>query len=452
MSARAAASDTPSPAYVAQLADSVRATRARLVDLPASDILAALGAVGARFLDPADPLRSEALARLPEESGLSPAMCVAVLDGMAADWTVERLEALVVADLGSSSALDGFVRRGERTAMAVGPALTVQIVAGGVPGVGVNALLRSLVVKGPTLLKPGRGDVVLPTLFARALGAVDPALADSLAVVYWPGGSREHEDAALERADVVTVYGSDETVRAVRARVPVTTRLVAYHHRVSIGVVGREALAPSTVEATAAAVAKSVAMFDQRGCVSPQVVFVEEGGGSTPADFVDRLAGALAELEESLSTGTLGTGAASTLQQARGTAELLSSSTGGLVRHGGPAAWTVVLDTSDAPTTPTAGRFVRVRAIPDADALAELLGPLGPHLQSVGVAGLEMRLERVARALGALGASRVAPFESVAFPPAWWHHDGRGPLVDLVRWVDLATGTTPPGSSARPAR
>ncbi len=442
----------PTPAYVAELADAVRATRPRLTERPATDILASLGAAGSRFLDPTDPLRAEALERLAEESGLSPAMCVAVLDGMAADWTVERLEALVVAELGSAAALDGFVRVGDRTTMAVGPALTVQIVAGGVPGVGVSALLRSLIVKGPTLLKPGRGDVVLPTLFARALGAVDPPLADSLAVVYWPGGSREHEDAALGRADVVTVYGSDETVRDLRARTPVTTRLVPYHHRVSIGVVGRDALGPGVVAATAAEVARSIAMFDQRGCVSPQLVFVEEGGACTPAAFVDHLASALAELEESLPTGALDVSSSSALQQARGTAELLAASSSGRVRHGGSAPWTVVLETGTQPPIAVAGRFVRVRAIPDVEALAALLQPLGPHLQTVGVAGLGERLERVARALGALGASRVAPFESVPFPPAWWHHDGRGPLVDLVRWVDLATGATPRSSGPRPAK
>jgi hypothetical protein len=442
----------PTPAHVAQLADTLRATRARLTERPVTDIIATLGAAGARFLDRTDPLRAEALALLPEESGLSSAMCERVLDGMAADWTAEGLEALVVADLGGAAALDGFVRVGERTTMAVGPALTVQIVAGGVPGVGVSALLRSLVVKGPTLLKPGQGDVVLPTLFARGLGAVDPSLADSLAVVYWPGGSREHEDAALERAEVVTVYGSDETVRVLRARMPDATRLVAYHHRVSVGVVGREALAPSAVDEAATSVARSVAMFDQRGCVSPQVVFVEEAGACSPADFADRLAAALAALEERLPTGALPAGAASTLQQARGTAEIFAASSGGRVWHGGAAAWTVVFETGGAPSTPTAGRFVRVRAVPDADALPAILGPLGPHLQTVGVAGLGARLENVARALGSLGASRVAPFESVPFPPAWWHHDGRGPLLDLVRWVDLATGTTLPGSEPRPAR
>ena len=39
-----------------------------------------------------------------------------------------------------------------------------------------------------------------------------------------------------------------------------------------------------------------------------------------------------------------------------------------------------------------------------------------------------------------LGVSRIAPMEKVPWPPSWWHHDGSGPLRDLVRWTDLESG------------
>jgi hypothetical protein len=70
----------------------------------------------------------------------------------------------------------------------------------------------------------------------------------------------------------------------------------------------------------------------------------------------------------------------------------------------------------------------------------DLLGRLesvGPHLQTVGTAGLGDRLVEVAESVGRLGASRVTSFAAVPFPSPWWHHDGRGALSDLVRWTDL---------------
>ena len=423
--------------WIGGLADALLHAREELMLRAASDIAAVLGRVGSRFLHEGDPLRGQALQLLPATAGLSEEMAVAVLDGMAADWTRERLLAVVRSELRTEHALDGFVHTVERSAMAVGPSLCVQIVAGSVPGVGVTALLRSLLLKGPTLLKPGRGDVVLPVLFARALREADPGLADALAVVYWRGGERSLESAALARADVVTAYGSDGTVAELRLRTPVTARFVAYHHRVSVGIVGRDALSDDEVDRSAAGVAESVALFDQRGCVSPQVVFVEEGGVHGPEGFAAALAEQFRRLETRLPSVSPDSGEASARHQVRGTAELMAALGEVTVLHGGDAGWTVILDGTASLGPSPGGRCVRVRGVSDASEVPALVKPFGGHLQTVGVSGLGGRLSAIARALGRVGASRIVPFGSVAFPPPWWHHDGRGPLLDLLRWVDL---------------
>jgi hypothetical protein len=446
------------PEDVVAIARKLRSTRESLRSRTTRELAAALGAAGRRFLDPSDPVRAEALARLPASSGLSSAVCEGLLDGMAADWTDERLLELMALELGDPSALDVPLERAAGSSLAIGPALCFQVAAGGVPGIGVTALLRSLMVKAPTLLKAGRGDQLLPSLFAGGLAELDGALAESLAVLYWPGDSEAHLRAALSGADVVVAYGSDESVAATRALTPVTTRFVSYHHRISVGVVGREALSREIVDVVAAEVAAAVSAYDQRGCVSPQIVYVEEGGALSPSEFAARLVSALGDAEARWPSAKLAPGDASRLQQARGTAELLAhSDVGSSVHHGGAAAWTVTFEPRDLPAMPVAGRFVRVRPIGDAAELPRALGPLAAHLQTVGVAGLDERLLDLTKALGETGASRVAPFRAVPFPPPWWHHDGRGPLLDLVRWVDLErpTGTaevTPPASAARPSR
>jgi hypothetical protein len=407
----------------------------------ATDIATALGRVGDRFLEDGDPLRAEALELLPATSGLSAPMAEAVLDGMAADWRAERLQMLLDAEFHGGAPLDGFVPRGERTGRrlrAVGPRLCVQVVSGTVPGVGVSALLRSLLVKGPTLLKPGRGDEVLPVLFARALRDEDPDLADAVGVVYWPGGSEVVEEAALRDADVVIAYGDDETVSRLRGCTPVTTRFVAYHHRLSLGVLGREALDSKRVRRAASEVAGALAFFDQRGCVSPRVVYVVEGGETDARGFAALLAEALASLEGRLPGGVLDGQEASTLYQLRGTTELLAASGSGVeIRHGGAASWTVISDPSPDFTPSCVGRVVRVKPVPHAARVAELVAPYSAHLQTVGVAGLGGETEAVAEALARVGVTRVTAFSEVPFPPPWWHHDGVGPLGALVRWVDL---------------
>lgn len=421
---------------------------------PLDDVIASLGRVGARFLDETDPVRRTALANLPSEGHLSAPMAVAVLDGMAADWTEDRLRALVKAEFHDPSVLDGWVARpgmaGPGRVRALGPALCFQIVSGSVPGVSVHALIRSLVVRSPTLLKPGRGDALLPGLFARALREEDPAVADALTVAYWPGGAGPLERKALEAADVAVIYGSDATVEALRARAPATTRIVAYHHRVAVGVVGREALekdeepkgpARRSVDVTAAEVARAVAVFEQRGCVCPRIVFVEAGGSTTPSGFARALAGALDALEDHLPSVPRTVQGAATLAQMRGTAEMHQAAGRAEVHHGGPESpWTVVFEAEALALPPSGPRTVHVRPVEDVARVPALLQPIGPHLQSVGHAGLGGRLKEVADALGEVGASRVVPFRAISFPPPWWLHDGRGPLETLVRWVEVEEG------------
>jgi len=429
------------PEWIRRVEEALAEARTGLMERRASEVAAILGRVGERFLDEGDPLRAAALELLPATSGLSVPMAAAVLDGMAADWTAERLQALLDAEMDGGAVLDGFLpgRKGERRRVrAVGPRLCAQVVSGSVPGVGATAVLRSLLVKGPTLLKPGRGDEVLPVLLVRALREEDPELADAAAVVYWPGGSEALEREALRGADVVTAYGDNEAVESLRGCSPVTARFVAYHHRLSLGIVGRAALVPRRVERVAAEVAGSLAFFDQRGCVSPQVIYVVEGGEIEPRGFAARLADALAALETRLPGGELDAREASTLHQLRGTAEMLAASGSGVeIRHGGDASWTVIFDPAPAFAPACVGRVVRVKPVADAARVPGLVAPFAAHLQTVGVAGLGAHTESVAEALARTGVTRVAAFTDVPFPSPWWHHDGSGPLSALVRWADL---------------
>ncbi|MBW3534642.1 MAG: hypothetical protein KY453_05405 [Gemmatimonadetes bacterium] len=425
---------------VEALARALRDAREGLLALSSVQRADGLGRAGRRFLDAGDPLRREAEARLPATAGVSPAMAREVIEGMARDWTPERLRELLAADLGEPSPLDAWVEgRGGRRVRATGHPLTLHVGAGTVPGVSATSALRALLVGSAAILKPGRGDVVLPVLLARALAEEAPPLAAALAVLYWPGGeSPDAEAAALSAADLVVAYGGDETLADLRGRLPAHVGLVAYHHRVSVAVVGREALAPGRMEAAAADAARAVAVFDQRGCVSPHVVWVEEGGAATPEAFAAAVAGELERLHETLPPGPADAREAAALHQIRGTAELRAAAGQGVrVWSGGAAPWTVVLDPEPGFEPSCLNRTVRVKPVTDAGGVAGLLAPLRPWLQTVGVAGLGDRIEAVAASLARAGAVRVAPLEASPWPPPWWHHDGRGPLDALVRWTDL---------------
>lgn len=433
------------PALLGRQIEALLRARSRHLDRrPAVEIARSIGAVADRLLDRSDPLRVEAERVLPAVTGSSPSMVGAVLDGMAADWREDRLIELLQAEFGDPGRLDGFrPAQGDRLTRATGPRLTTHVFSGNVPGVAVTSLVRALLVKSASIGKVAVGEPVLAPLFARGLSEVDPDLGACLAITYWPGGEGALERLALEASDAVIVYGSGDAVEAIRSRTPAGARFLGYGHRISFGVVARESLTAEAVPELARSAGRDVALFDQQGCVSPHLFYAEEGGAVTPRDWARGLAVAMAELEGELPRGGLSPGEATAIRQLRAEIEFGAISGGGLALHASPGgtAWTVIYDPDPTFTASCLNRVVRIKPVSELGAVPGLVRDYAPVLQSVGLAGPRPRLTPLAEELAAIGVSRLAPLGSMAWPRPTWHHDGRPPLSDLVRWCDWETSS-----------
>jgi len=430
------------PALIGRLVDNLLEAREQhLQARPVLEIVRAIGAVAERLLDTHDPLRRKAVLALRGVTGMSAPMAELILDGMATDWREPALARLLEVEFGSPAALDTFVPRAGSAARTrvYGPELTVHVFSGNVPGVSVTSMIRSLLLKSAALGKTAAGEPVLAPLFARALAEQDPGIGACLAVTYWAGGDESLEAAALARADAVIAYGGSEAVESLRRRVPEGARFIGYGHRASFGVIAREALHSAGAAELAHAAALAVATFDQQGCVSPHLFYVEEGGETTAREWAELLAAAMGALEETLPRGVLAPGESAAIRQARAEAEFGQLAGRGHELHASPAttAWTVIFDPEPGFTPSCLNRLVRVKSVATLDDIAEQVRPLSSVLQTVGVAGPDERIVRLAEQLGRFGASRISPIASMAWPPPQWHHDGRPPLADLARWCDL---------------
>ena len=419
----------------------VAARDRHLAHRPVAEIVGVVDRVAARFLDPDDALRRAAERALPAVTSYSPAMIRLVLDRMAADWRAPRLRELLRAEFGDPRVLDGFVPgpRGHGQHAAFGPRLAVHVFSGNVPGVAVTSIIRSLLVKAATLGKAAVGEPLLAALFARGIAEADAELGACLAVTYWAGGDEMMERAALDPADAVVVYGGAEAVASIRARTPPAARFLGYGPKVSFGVVGRAVLTEDGAREAARGAALDASTFDQQGCVSPHLFYVEQGGAVGPEAWAQLLAEAMARTEGELPRGTLAPGESSAIRQLRGEAEFAEAGGGGLRLHASAegTAWTVVYDPRPDFTASCLNRVVRVKPVARLDEVPGLVERFAPVLQTVGVAAGPDETRTLAMALGRIGASRFSPLGRMAWPPPWWHHDGHPPLRGLVRWVDL---------------
>jgi len=372
--------------------------RARLRDRPLERTVAALVAAAARWRD--DGVLA---ARLPEEARLAPAMVAAVMPLAAGALEPDAMGVLVEREHGP-----GALRRGAPD----GPAVVAHVLASNVPALALPAIALGCLAGAAVVVKSGRHDTASAPAFVRALAAADPDLADTVVAAYWPGGDRPREEAALRRADVVVASGGADAVAALAARS--RTRLVAHGPRWSVAAVG-----DADPEAAAAALARDVALYEQRGCLSPHAVWV----AGDARGFAARLARALDAVAAELPP----IGADVAGRAARRVLLDEAEWTPGAAAWSGPGG-AVVYDPEPAFRPTCALRTIRVHPLPAPAALPALLPP--GAIECVGLAGVDAA--PLAPALRARGVARVCALGRMQMPRLTWPCGQAAPLGALL--------------------
>ncbi|HVS14593.1 MAG TPA: acyl-CoA reductase [Thermoanaerobaculia bacterium] len=287
------------------------------------------------------------------------------------------------------------------------PALVV--LSANLPGLAMQTVLPALALGRPLVLRSSTREPCFAPALLRALAAEEPALAHAFAALTGPHGDAL-EDTLLAGCDPVLAYGGRRALDALRRRV--AGRLVELGPKLSLALVGGGA-----GDDEISRLARDVALFDQRGCLSVQLVL-----GPAPAERVARaLVRGLDRQASSLPPG------APSLEESAAVARELD-----LARLRGDAvipaaAGAVVIEPADAPLRPApGGRVVRLRRVAGLDAVPTLLTPWSGLLQGVALAGIDPA--QVEPALRGLGVSRVAPAGELQETDARWQNGGVDPL------------------------
>lgn len=438
----ARARSSPSVLLVTDTAARIWAARnAYLARLPVAEVVEIVDQVVGLWFESESPWLMAATRRIAAATPYSETMVRTGLTRLMAGCRKEALLGLLEEELGDASVLDGF--RPRRAAggshRACGPALTTHIFSGNVPGLPAISLIQALLVKSASLGKPASEELVFPAMFARSIAAVDSKLAASVAILPWPGGDQAVEQAAFAASEAVVAYGSDAAVESIRGRVPPSVRFVGHGHRVSFGVIGRESLDLGALDALAERVAYDVSLFDQQGCVSAHLLYVERGGAVPPETFAERLAGAMAAFEHTMPRGRVSVEEAAAIQQVRAEAELREMREEPVRQWASPrgTAWTVIYEDDPSFVPSCLNRVVRVKPVTDLREIPSLVRPFSRYLQTVGTSMSPERRVRLAEALAPFGVCRVCAIGEMPHPPLTWHHDGGFGLLPLLKWTAI---------------
>jgi hypothetical protein len=430
-----------SPDQFKTLASRIRqASRLHLKTWPVSDIVRTIDTAIGRLLNAEDPYRQTLERLLPRATGFDPAMLRLGLNSCLQTFRALQLQRFVTEDFANPKLLDEFqpsLKGG--WSKAIGPDLLLHVWSGNVPALPLWSFVSGLLVKAGAIGKLSSAEPVFTSLLARLLVEVEPRWADCFAVVWWQGGDDDVERCVFAEADVVLAYGGNPALRAMQDRLPVTTRFLPHGHKLSFGMVSNAALSVLRGQATARAAALDVARWDQQGCYSPQVFYVQCGGPMQPLEFAQHLANELAALAAKWVRRALSFEEAASIAGWRERHELASLGRAGhRVLGDASQAFTVVFADTAQPLSPSPlNRCVLVVAVDALQDVMPLIEPQRAYLQTVGLAAAPEELLALGEALGQAGVTRICALGAMTSPEAGWHHDGRFSLLDLVRMVDI---------------
>ena len=360
--------------------------------MTSEDLLAAWGETVEAFLDPRSPERQALDPELARTSRLSP-------QGLAA-----ALEAVL-----------GGVRSGPAGALLAeaeelphGGGLVLAILASNLPALAVQPLWPALALRRPIFLKSPSSEPVFVPAFREALIRREPRLEKAVTAGFWRGGDERIEAPLLEQASTIIAYGDEPALADLERRAP--GKVVGYGPKTSLAVVDE-----------AGDLARDVALFDQRGCLSVAAVYT----AGDPREVGERLAEDLRELARRWPPGPADPAALAAVQQARLEAEMRGLWIADLPVLDG----TVLVDPAPAFRPSPGLRTVRVHPLPDLERLPAILSPWKGRLQGAALAGEAWRL---APALAGLGISRCAVPGELQSPDVTWHNGGVHPLRALA--------------------
>lgn len=332
----------------------------------------------------------------------------------------EELLAWLALELGHAGAVEGWMDYGKGKTKAIAPETILHVVSGNTPHAALQSIIGGLLLGSRNLVKLPRGGIAEVDDFVSRLP--DELRAKIQTAEELPPGW-------LAEAEAVVVYGSDETVARFRGLASPSQIFIGYGHKASLGVIWDD---PHF--ASCGGAARDASLFDQQGCLSPQVFYVRDTPCGFAREYAEKLSAAMERYNRLHPRGPISIEEKAEIANLRAAYRFRAAGDlrVALWEGGDNLDWTVVYEEDPwFPASPL-NRVIFVKPLPENFATA-----IGPAAEHIGAVGLFPCTEELADCHAALRPSRFCPVGRMQDPPWTWHNSGRPRLASLVKWVDF---------------
>jgi hypothetical protein len=138
----------------------------------------------------------------------------------------------------------------------------------------VHGAATTLLLGHKCLLKPSMREPVFAQAWKKSLDLIDASLGQDVEIVAW-------DEKRFQASQAVVAYGSDETLHSIRAMLHPEVRFAGYGHKLSVAILFAETPPDHWMEG----IRKDAQPFRLQGCLSPQILYIENYRGNRWLDL-----------------------------------------------------------------------------------------------------------------------------------------------------------------------
>ncbi len=343
-----------------------------LIPLKTEEIILSLNKVVQLWLKPASPIRKEAVKLLSLTTVCSKKIISEGLDLAFQEVTRKNLE-------NSLRQLKEFPR----------PKVSTFIFAGIIPTPMLFDIFLALLLKSSVFIKCPSRAPLFPILVVRSIQKMNPDLGECIAAFHWPGGKSDLETALFEKSDLIHAYGNDETIGEISKKIPSSKTFLSFGHKLSFSIILKEHMTKRFVDSLTQKVAYDVSLYDQQGCMSPHVIYIQREGDISACDWAKKLADAMQGILKKLPAGEISLSEASQIHQIRGQAAISSDKF--CISSHPITNWTVIYEKDPSFHASCLNRVIFVKPFSNLNQLHKSLKKEKGHFQALGFSATDRR-------------------------------------------------------------
>ena len=308
------------------------------------------------------------------------------------------------------------------------------ILAGNVYVSGLFGIIYGILAGIPQIIKPSSREPLFPFLFVQSIIEYSPQLANKLSVIYWHGGDKTYEDIVFQNTDKIIAYGDDESIAQISAHLPKPDTLLGFGHQFSFSVIAKESLIPETIDDLAHQTAIDFSMYDQQGCMSPLLIWVQGDGKVSPVEFAVKLAEQMLRIHEQIPRGKISLLESAQIREMRAHYQLKSYSQQNIrVYFSTPGTdWTVIYTDESGIQFSCLNRVALVKPFVTFPDVLSVMLPFAGKIQVLGHSALsDESLSQLKEWASVLKINKLCPIGQMQFPSLSDRHPGKPNPDDL---------------------